>query len=192
MHQYILIEIGKKIRKVRQDKDMIIQDLADRAGVSKGLISRIENNRAIPSLPVLIDIIKALDVEVSDFFGDVDQSASGPILIKRANELEPQSRENAVGFTYFPLLERNMSDTVIQTTLLRLEPHSQREYVTTDGFEFKYVLDGAITYDFNGEEVTLNTGDSIFFDGRIPHVPMNRTDKPASMLVVYLFSTTKD
>jgi mannose-6-phosphate isomerase-like protein (cupin superfamily) len=58
--------------------------------------------------------------------------------------------------------------------------------VVTDGYEFKYVLKGEVAYHLGEEIVHMQQGDSIFFNGKIPHVPVNTSQEPVSMLVVYL------
>ena len=57
MQEDILIQISTNIKERRREKGITVQELADRAKVSKGLISQIENSRTIPSLIVLIQII---------------------------------------------------------------------------------------------------------------------------------------
>jgi uncharacterized cupin superfamily protein len=71
--------------------------------------------------------------------------------------------------------------------LLEVKPNSQREKVVTDAFEFKYILTGECYYEIGDQEVLLKEGDSIFFDGRIPHVPINKGKASSKMLVVYFF-----
>ena len=186
MYNHILTEIGSKIRKVRQSKNLTVQELADRAGVSKGLISRIENSRTIPSLPVLISIIKALEVEINSFFEDIDQPIDEQkIIVRRQADLENVIMEGAEGFLYHPVINRSFSDFVVQVTVLDLEPGSQREKLITDAYEFKYILNGEVDYEIGDQKLTLHAGDSIYFDGRLPHVPVNRSEEKVRMLVVY-------
>ncbi len=67
-----LLQIGKKIKETRISNGNVIREIAKKANVSKGLVSKIENGRTVPSLPVLISIINALDVNLSDFFRDIE------------------------------------------------------------------------------------------------------------------------
>src|SRR5690606_40161850 len=62
---------------------------------------------------------------------------------------------------------RDFHVTGVQTWLFRSK-------VVTDAYEYKYMLSGECTYIIGDEEVLLYEGDAIFFDGRIPHVPVNR------------------
>jgi len=80
-----------------------------------------------------------------------------------------------------------LSSLGFETVLLDVSPGSKRDKVSTDAYEFKFVLSGECFYVIEDEEVLLKEGDSIFFDGRIPHVPENRGLAPAKMLVVYFF-----
>jgi len=48
--------VGKRIKELRLSKDLKLVEVAIKSSVSKGLLSRIENGRTIPSLPVLFSI----------------------------------------------------------------------------------------------------------------------------------------
>ena len=68
MQQDIILQIANRIKEKRKEKDITLQELAAEIGVTKGLISQIENNRTVPSLSVLLSIIKSLQVDLNDFF----------------------------------------------------------------------------------------------------------------------------
>ncbi len=178
--------IGKKIRKIRQEKQIKLHELAEEAQISKGLLSKIENNRTIPSLPVLISIIKALKEEMSAFFEGIDISGENPVIYKKKSEHYSFEKEEALGFIYHFILEKTLFNQSIEAVILELLPNSKREKVTTDGFEFKYILKGNVEYHLGDDIIEMEEGDSLLFNGNIPHVPVNKSDKPASMLVIYL------
>ena len=67
MHEELLLLIGDKIKSKRTQKNVTLGELAAKAGVSKGLISQIENNRTLPSLPVLFNIIHSLEEDPALF-----------------------------------------------------------------------------------------------------------------------------
>ena len=64
MNEELLLLLGDKIKTKRTLKNITLEQLATKAGVSKGLISQIENNRTVPSLPVLFNIIHSLDEDL--------------------------------------------------------------------------------------------------------------------------------
>jgi len=183
-----LIGIGKRIKEIRKEGNNTISDIAQKAGVTGGLISRIENGRTIPSLPVLLKIITSLDVEVTEFFNGMPQVNGSNFIVSRKQENTIIEKEDeAVGFEYTYIFGKQVSSLGFEMVLLEVMPNSKRDKVTTDAFEFKYILSGECSYVIGEEEVLLKEGDSIFFDGRIPHVPVNRGLVSFKMLVIYFF-----
>ena len=183
-----LIGIGKRIKEIRKKENHTISHIAQRAEVTNGLISRIENGRTIPSLPVFLKIINALDIEVTEFFKGIPQVNGSGYIVSRKEENEPIEKEDeAVGFAYTHIFGKQLSSMGFEAVLLKIEPDSQREKVTADAYEFKYVLNGECHYIIGQDEIFLREGDSIFFDGRVPHVPVNREKKVLVMLVIYFF-----
>ena len=192
MEEDILIQISNRIKERRREKNITVQELAVRANVSKGLISQIENSRTIPSLMVLIEIIKALEIDLNEFFKDIrSKSADLPILVKRKAEYDHFEKEHATGFLYHRIFTQSINPSTVDIVILELEPDASRPLVETDAFEYKYIISGEIEYQFNDEKIILNQGDSMLFDGRIPHTPKNMGTTTASMLVIYFFEEKK-
>jgi transcriptional regulator with XRE-family HTH domain len=184
-----LIGIGKRIKEIRKMGNNTISEIATRTGVTAGLISRIENGRTIPSLPVLLKIINALEVEVTEFFGGMPQVNGTKFIVCRKEDHSLIEKEDeAVGFAYSYIFGKQMNALGFEAVLLEIKPNSKRDKIATDAFEFKYMLSGECVYVLDNEEVLLKEGDSIFFDGRIPHVPINRSTSTAKMLVLYFFN----
>lgn len=192
MQQDILIQIGQQIKDRRRQKNITVQKLADKAGVSKGLISQIENGRTVPSLLVLINIIQSLDIDLNVFFKDVMASNKYPsILVKRKEEYADFEKEDAEGFHYRRIFTWTIQKSAVDFVLLELDPRANRPVVTTEAYEYKYVISGDLEYHFENEKVTLAEGDSILFDGRIPHTLKNVGRKNAHIIVVYFFEEEK-
>lgn len=185
-----VIVIGEKIREYRNEKNIKLFEAAARADISKGLLSKIENGRAIPSLPVLLQILKSLDVNLADFFNEVESYTDSPLyfLIKK-EDYRPINKEDAAGFNYFSVFQQSFSSVAFNVTYLELEPKAKRALVTTDGYEFIYLVDGTIDYVLGGDEFTLEKGDSLFFNGNIPHVKKNPYGETAKILVIYLLTS---
>ncbi|MET4140668.1 XRE family transcriptional regulator [Pedobacter sp. UYP1] len=188
MEENIILKISTRIKEIRRERNTTVQELADLAGVSKGLISQIENNRTVPSLMVLIDIISALDVDLNQFFKDISASSQlSPVLIKRKNEYEPFEKEQALGFLYQRIFTKTFKNSTVDIVLLELEPNATRPMVVTEAFEYKYILSGKVDYIFEDQTYSLSDGDSMLFDGRLPHTPKNTSDQKATMLILYFF-----
>ncbi|UKT62999.1 helix-turn-helix domain-containing protein [Pedobacter mucosus] len=192
MEDNVLLQISNRIKERRREKNITVQELASRAKVSKGLISQIENSRTIPSLIVLIDIIKALEVDLNIFFKDIHSGNEGfPPIIKRKHEYEHFEKEDAEGFHYQRIFTQSIKKSTVDIVILELEPNASRPQVETEAYEYKYILSGDIEYQFGETYYNLKQGDSMLFDGRLPHTPKNLGTKTAIMLVIYFFEETK-
>lgn len=187
MKEDILLSISQRIKELRKERGITVQELANNAQVTKGLISQIENSRTVPSLMVLIDIIKALDVDMNVFFKSISPQQDAPVLIKRRNEYEHFEKEQAIGFDYHRIFSKHIKNTTVDIVLLELQPGANRPMVQTEAFEYKYVINGKVEYQFEKENIIVETGDSMLFDGRLMHTPRNLGNTTALMLVIYFF-----
>ncbi|HEV3414331.1 MAG TPA: XRE family transcriptional regulator [Puia sp.] len=189
MNEELLLLIGDKIKTKRTLKNITLEQLAQKAGVSKGLISQIENNRTVPSLPVLFNIIHSLEENLPGFFEDMQQgSTKNHIVLVRAGEGRHFTKEPVKGFTYKRILTRSIATQATDVVLLELKKKaSRREMIRTDAFECKYVLKGSVEYQIDKETVTLHEGDTLFFDGRAPHRLRNIGNGDAEILIFYFF-----
>ncbi|WP_454802033.1 helix-turn-helix domain-containing protein [Mucilaginibacter phyllosphaerae] len=188
MEDDVLIQISNRIKDKRREKNITVQELASRANVSKGLISQIENSRTIPSLIVLIDIIKALEIDLNVFFKDINHADhKPPLIIRRKADYHHFEKEHAEGFHYQRIFTQSIKKSTVDIVILELEPNAHRPQVQTEAFEYKYILSGEVVYQFDEENYTLAEGDSMLFDGRVPHTPKNNGKEKAIMLVIYFF-----
>ncbi len=189
MHEELLLLIGDKIKAKRTQKNVTLEQLATRAGVSKGLISQIENNRTVPSLPVLFNIIHSLEEDLRTFFEDMHDSAGkSQVLIIRNGMEKHFTKEPVKGFSYKRILTRSVSSQATDVVLLELKKGAARkQMIRTDAYECKYVLKGDIEYQVENEVFTLHEGDTLFFDGRTRHRLKNIGKGDALLLAFYLF-----
>lgn len=188
MEQEVIVQISNKIKSVRKERGLTLQEVADRAKVTKGLISQIENGRTIPSLLVLIQIVKALDIGLDEFFNDLKlYGKEGRILIQRKEDYQRFEKETASGYEYFRIFTKKINACTIDIVLLEIQPGAERDFVQTEAFEYKYLISGRVKYQFRDQEIELNEGDSMLFDGRMEHNPINLGESAAKMLVVYFF-----
>ena len=186
MNGDILFLIGRKLKEIRLQKKIKLIDLAARAKISKGLLSQVENNRTIPSLPILLKIIKVLDVDYSRFFRDIENQPLNKIHYRKRENYTRIDKEDAIGFDYFFILSNNIGNVNIQINLLEIKPNAQKERVKTDGYTYAYLLQGEVEYIIGEETCLLKEGDSVFFIGTEPNVPRNNSISDARLLMLYL------
>jgi transcriptional regulator with XRE-family HTH domain len=188
MQEDILIQISNRIKDLRKEKGITVQELAEKAEVSKGWISQIENSRTIPSLVVLIDIVKSLDIDLDKFFSTISvEKGKHPIIVKRRPDYQAFEKEHALGFHYNRIFTKSIKNSTIDIVLLELDKGAKRPLVRTEAFEYKYIVAGKARFVFEEEEIDLNEGDSMLFDGRLLHSPLNIGTGKLAMLAVYFF-----
>jgi len=188
MQEDIIIQISNRLKEVRTQKNVTLQELADKVGVTKGLISQIENSRTIPSLPVLMNIIKELKLDLNGFFDTIDfEKKPSNVIFKKSLNYQPFEKENAKGFLYQRILSTSIDDQHMDIVLLRLQKNARRAMVKTEAYEYKYLISGTVEYSIGKEKYLLEQGDSIFFDARQLHNPKNIGNADALMLVIYFF-----
>jgi transcriptional regulator with XRE-family HTH domain len=188
--EYLTIQIGLKIRSIRKDNGLKLGELAERSGISIAMLSKIENGRVFPTLPSLIQILNTLQVDLNEFFSDLTTDEAFPgYLLRKKEEYKPLSKEEeSVGFNYEFVLSHIVEKSSVEVSLLTLQPDAQRNKVSTAGFEYIYIIKGKIKYELGQELFEMEEGDSLFFDGNVPHVPKNYGSSPALILVVYFIT----
>lgn len=188
MREDIIIQISNRLRDLRKEKNITLQELSEAAGVSKGMLSQVENCRAIPSLPVLLNLISSLQVDFNDFFRDINLlTPDSKVIFRKKEQYQFFEKENAEGFSYRRLFSTTVPDYHVDFVLLYLSTNAQRPPVSTDAFEFKYLLKGKVRYQIGEEFFDMEKGDSLFFDATELHNPINTGEEEAILLVIYFF-----
>lgn len=183
-------EIGQSIastlRAIRRDRNMTLQDVAERAGLSLGMVSKIENATASPSLRTLAQLSQALSVPVPLFFREItDQEDASFVRAGEGIELaRPDSRH---GYRYQLLAAQLGSRRVLQPYLVEIandaEPYPLFQHA---GSEFIFVLEGALTYRYGTTTYDLAPGDSLLIHGGVQHGPESLTTLPIRLLSITL------
>jgi transcriptional regulator with XRE-family HTH domain len=160
---------GARIRHARLTKGMRQQALADLAGCSKSMLSKIEADRVVPSLPALQRIARALEIELAGLFAGpadhddiVSRPGSRPVLnIDPLRRGEGIQYERLVPFGHGVLLEANIH--IIQ-------PHGGREDpIQHQGEELGLVLEGQLELTVGGRTHLARAQDSFFFSSVLGH-----------------------
>ena len=185
--------IGAKIKGIRESKNLSIEEISERSGLSVDQITSIENDEHLPSLGPLIKIARALGVRLGTFMDDSD--ALGPVVTRAAD----RERESSISFSngatdarkhmeYHPLAQqkagRHMEPFIID---INPEENANFQLSAHEGEEFIYVMNGEVEIAYGKETYTLKEGDSIFYDSIVKHHVHGAPGKSAKILaVVYI------
>jgi transcriptional regulator with XRE-family HTH domain len=180
----VISRIAQKIRATRLQKNLTIQQLATRMHVSKGLLSKIENSKTVPSLPVFVTLVQSLDISMKEFFEDMLLMNGREFIHIKNEQFRQVERGTTNGFASLHILSQNIPYCTMEASLLAIEPGSKGNIALSDGYEFKYVLSGTCEYYINNELILLGEGDVIYLDGSVPQTLINNTGKKVSLLTI--------
>lgn len=186
-----LFSIVAKIKFLRKEKGLTVQHLAEKTGYTKAFISKVENKRVMPSLPALLTIINVLGESLEDFFSDIllyEHLSEKKYLYLPRSEYTEIVREDSEGYHYQLIHSCSFNKVNIDVVLLELRPGSRREMAETEGFELFMVLSGCVKFQLDKEFVVLQEGDSLYFDGRVSHRPLNHHTGKSLCLVLYFLA----
>jgi transcriptional regulator with XRE-family HTH domain len=180
--------IGKKIRQIREMKEISREELAERTNLNTEQIERIEDKEVVPSLGPLIKIARTLGVRLGTFLDD--QQNLGPV-IKRANKKEEgesfsnKNSEARAHLDFFPMAS-DKTGRHMEPLLVDIEPSNRTDYMLSshEGEEFIYVLEGTIEINYGKDTYRLEKGDSIYYDSIVSHNVHAGDDQTAKILAV--------
>ncbi len=183
----ILINLGKQIKNVRKEKNLSLREVAKKSGVSIGLISKIENYRTTPSLTVLLKIMRSLNINLLEL--NLEESKSKQYILIRKDTGTIEERDDSEGLEYKLLFSNHIPESTLRTYVIKVKKGVYRKPVAGDTYEMAYVLHGKLDYILNKEVITLNEGDTIFYDGLLPLGWNTKYDTGATLLKMYLIKS---
>lgn len=180
-------KVGERIKQLRKEKGLSLQEMATRSGFSSAMLSQIENHLISPPLGALIKLAKALAVEVGQFFSD---QPTQPFTIVRKDERKIVSRfasKEGIKYGYiYESLGVGKKNRKMEPFFITLEPATikTQQASTHDGEEFILVLEGEMEVQFGDHSDILYPGDSIYYDSMVPHLVRCHGDKEAKIVAV--------
>jgi transcriptional regulator with XRE-family HTH domain len=180
--------VGAAIKEQRQRHGLTIAQVSEQASISRGMLSKIENGQTSAGMDTLARIARALGVSMSMLFSKYDVTTSSAQHIKKGMGMEVVRRGTKNGHTYHLLAYDQGPVKLFEPFLITMNDDSER-YPTFQhpGTEFLYMLEGKIEYRCGQETYLLEPGDSLTFQGEVPHGPEKLVKYPIKFLsfIVY-------
>lgn len=189
MKSDILSAIGKKLRDIRKEKGLNLAEVAEKSDITAGLLSKIENFRTTPSLPVLYKIAMALDEPLSEIVKPVDEEPDSSYTLIRNGEGEIEVRYDSEGLVYESLMSKVIHSTPVKVNRVTVKPGVYREPLSNDSYELVYLLEGEVIYGLDETFVHLRQGDTLYFNGQIPHSLKNPGTTDAKLFKAYFMNS---
>ena len=177
--------IGMQIRRQRQAQDLKITDVARIAKISQGMLSKIENAQVSTSLETLSRLCDVLGMPMSKLFSQYDQQGGGALLVKADEGMEVVRRGTEKGHTYHLLNHTRGPKKNFEAYMVSMDDASE-EFPTFShpGTEFIHLLQGELIYRHGNQLYPMQAGDSLTFDGEVPHGPEKLVQVPIRMLSI--------
>ena len=185
--------VGSKIKGIRESKNLSVEEIAERSGLSVDQINSIETDQNLPSLGPLIKIARALGVRLGTFMDDND--ALGPVVCRAEEREQNSSISFSNGATdarkhmeYHPLAQQK-AGRHMEPFVIDINPEDAPDFQLSahEGEEFIYVMQGEVEIIYGKDTYTLKEGDSIFYDSIVKHHVHGAYGKSAKILaVVYI------
>lgn len=179
--------LGQVVREFRNRAGMGIAELARLAGLSPGMVSKIENGAISPSLSSIRALARALQVPVTSLFREFDEvtdasfvrAGEGALVQRTGQTVEHEYRvlghTSAKGIAVEPYLMMYTSTSKVVPSLRRV------------GTQFIHVLEGQLIYRHGTATYLMAEGDSLLFQAVVPHGPESILRAPVRYLSVLSF-----
>ncbi|MCK4690168.1 MAG: helix-turn-helix transcriptional regulator [Desulfuromonadales bacterium] len=179
--------IGVKIKTLRKERKLTLQDVANETGFSPALISQIENNNVSPPIATLSKIARFFDVKMGFFFEEGEEATRYEIV--RKNDRRVVSRViskdgTGHGYTYETLSYRKKNKKMEPFLLTISERASEETLYNHEGEEFLLILDGSAELILGDERFILEAGDAAYFDSTIKHRLLSKNGAIVQVLAV--------
>ena len=160
------MNIGLKIKNLRNYLNLTQEELADRCELSKGFISQLEHNKVSPSIENLEAILAVLGISISDFFKEEETEN----IVFSYNEQNDKSFDKYVQTWLIPTSQSHDMEPLY----LELRKNAVTEkYLPFEGEEFGYVIDGEIEINYGDKAYIVKKGDSFYFKAKYEHFIKN-------------------
>ena len=172
------LQLGSRIRSLRQARHLTLRDVAERAGVTESFLSQVERDVTSPSIATVHRIARALDLSIAQLFSE--QPSTGRVVRREARRRVSYPGLRAVD----DFLTSNMAGR-LQVILSTIEPGGgtgAEPYTLDSDEEVVVVLSGVLDLWVGEEHYMLREGDAITFPSRLPHWNANHGETPASVL----------
>jgi transcriptional regulator with XRE-family HTH domain len=171
------IRIGARLRSARMARELTLEEIARRAGVSKGFLSQLERDSASASVATLNRICEALELRMGELFSETQA------YVARAGERRQVSfgGKGVTDSILSSMHDRRLA--VVESHLEPLADFGEELYVSESQVVFAYVLKGSAELLFEQSRIRLSAGDAVQFAGAEPHTWRNPSSRRVAVLL---------
>jgi transcriptional regulator with XRE-family HTH domain len=176
------LNIGSRLGDLRKRKQMTLDQLSSKSGVSKSILSQIERNISNPTVSTMMRIADALEETLSGFFMNIDEGKSSPIETSK----ETPNISSKDGLCELSILGAGETVSWLQWYVLTMKPKGQLPSRShgSNTFENITVISGEVVVYLKKQSETLKAGDTFRFPTNQEHTLMNKSKTISKVLMV--------
>ena len=175
----IVNKIGDKLQALRNAQGLTQEELADRAGLTKGFISQVERGLTSISIESFILLLNALDEDISDFFAETLEE---DIVFSKKERVTASKN----GVSKYEFLIPGAQNWSMDPVMIEFSPPDIGiEEGPHEGEEFGYVLEGCIIIELNDKSYKAKKGECFYFDSNVNHKIKSCGNKNSKILLIY-------
>ncbi|MET0987264.1 MAG: XRE family transcriptional regulator [Steroidobacteraceae bacterium] len=186
--QNLARDVGANLRALRVVQGLTLAEVARRAGISQGMLSRLETGAVSPSLDTVASLAAALGTDLAALFKSASPRASDAQFVRAGEGLEVVRRGTKRGHTYHLLASDRGPRKLFEPFLVTLTDKSE---IFPDfehpGTELIHMLEGSLRYRHGSESYLLKRGDTLTFSGAVPHGPQTLIKLPIRFLSIIMY-----
>jgi len=184
--------IGMNVKKWRLNQGLKITDVARISGISQGMISKIENAQVSTSLETLSRLCSSVGLPMSKLFNDYDRPDGSAQFTKAGDGLEIVRRGTEKGHTYQLLTYHRGGKKNFEPFLVTMDDLAEIfPSFSHPGEEFIYLIKGELQYRHGNHLYDMQPGDSLTFDGEVPHGPEKIIEVPVQLLSIINYADSE-
>ena len=175
--------IGARIAFLRRQRRISLEELAQKSGLTKSFLSKLERGLSVPSISTAMALAKAFGLTVGQLMGEQEYD-DAICVVRKGDRRSFMRRGSEIGYDY-EMLAAAKSFKLMEPYIMRppLEFQDERRFEHA-GQEFLFVLSGSLEVEFAGRPIRLNAGDAVYFDSNVPHRSRSLKGKVAEALVI--------
>jgi transcriptional regulator with XRE-family HTH domain len=179
--------IANHVRNRRQAIGLTVAQLAELTGISKGMLSKIENAQTSPSLATIERLAAALDMPVTSLFRGLAEERDA-VFVKAGTGPEIVRQGTRAGHTYELLGSMRGPYKRVEPLLVSLSDRNEVfPLFQHAGIEMLYMLGGVMEYSYGRQSYRMVRGDTLQFEGDIPHGPTKLIKLPIRFLSITMY-----
>src|SRR5262249_5052103 len=168
---------------LRRQRGISLEELAQRSGLTKSFLSKLERGLSVPSISTAMALAKAFGLTVGQLMDE--QEYDDAICVVRTGGRRSFMRRGSEIGDDCEMLAAARSFKVMEPYIMRppLEFQDDRRFEHV-GQEFLFVLSGSLEVEFAGRPIRLNAGDAVYFYSNVSHPSRSLKGKIAEALVL--------